>query len=265
MRTNDALRATRAVLWWVIPSIGFAEAGLFLVRGLVPSEALTASNDTVGSYLQTVGTIYAVLLAFVVFVVWSQFDQARKDVEREANELVDLHRTTQGLDAATAAPLRAALEAYVAAVLDEEWPAMARNDEDTIARVAARLEPLWDALVACEPVSGTHCALHEEALERFNDLSDARADRLTASRTRIPMTLRLLLYTGACITVGSLYLFGVADPVVHALMVGATAGALSHVLFVIHDLDDCFDGVWQVPRASFERVRRMVSGARAGR
>ena len=42
-----------------------------------------------GNYLQTVGTIYAVLLAFVVFVVWQQHNDTRSAVESEANELSD--------------------------------------------------------------------------------------------------------------------------------------------------------------------------------
>ncbi|MFO0750977.1 MAG: hypothetical protein U1F43_35685 [Myxococcota bacterium] len=76
---------------------------------------------------------------------------------------------------------------------------------------------------------------------------------------RIPVTLRLLLYTGAFITVGSLYLFGIADAAVHAIIVAATAGALSHVLYIIADLDNCFAGIWVVPRDGLERVLRLVT------
>jgi len=30
---------------------------------------------------------------------------------------------------------------------------------------------------------------------------------------------------------------------------------VSHILYVVEDLDNCFGGNWQVPRESFERVR----------
>ena len=61
------------------------------------SSTLRGSSDSLGTYLQTLGGIYAVLLAFVVVVVWGQFNDARSYVNREANALVDLHRTASGL------------------------------------------------------------------------------------------------------------------------------------------------------------------------
>ena len=75
------------LLPWVIGSSALAIAGLCVVRALVPLALLEPSNDVVGNYLQTLGGIYAVLLAFVVFVVWQQFNDARASVEREASEV----------------------------------------------------------------------------------------------------------------------------------------------------------------------------------
>src|SRR5260370_42658199 len=97
MSATRTFKTVRALLQPVLLSIAIAEAGLLAVRTCVPPAALKDSNDVVGNYLQTLGTIYAVLLAFVVFVVWSQFNEARSYVEREANELLDLFRTAKGL------------------------------------------------------------------------------------------------------------------------------------------------------------------------
>src|SRR4051812_39543883 len=86
----------RALLLPILLGVGAAVAGLLVVRQVVPARVLRESNDVVGNYLQTLGTIFAVLLAFVVFVVWSQFNDARQRVEAEANELLDLARTARG-------------------------------------------------------------------------------------------------------------------------------------------------------------------------
>jgi hypothetical protein len=59
-------------------------------------------------------------------------------------------------------------------------------------------------------------------------------------------------------TVGSMYLFAVDRFEIHALMTAALAGAISHLLYVISDLDDCFQGDWQVPSRAFERVREYL-------
>jgi hypothetical protein len=228
---------------------------VWLVRAIVPPEVLASSNDVVGNYLQTVGGIYAVLLAFVVFVVWTQFNESRTYVEREANELADLWRTLVGLDSGT---LGEPLRRYVSAVLDEEWAAMAHGDDATIDRVGHILEGLWSRLHSFDAQSTCDQALHSDALARFHDLCDARTERLSCARNHIPLALWLLLILGAIVLVGSFLLLGVPRFSVHAIITGAMAGAVSHILYLIYDLDASFSGAWQVSRAPFERVRRFM-------
>src|SRR5262245_59460396 len=115
------------------PIIGGACAvsvvGLIAFRAVAPLDEIHRSSDELGNYLQTLGGIYAVLLAFVVFVVWSQFNEARTFIEREASALVDLHRTASGLPRETRRQIQDGLEDYTEAVLRDEWTAMARHDE----------------------------------------------------------------------------------------------------------------------------------------
>lgn len=241
----------------VFVSVVLSIVGLVAVRLLVPVAALRVSNDATGNYLQTLGTIYAVLLAFVVFVVWNQFNATRELVEREANEVLDLFRTAKGFAPEVRRPLQHQLRAYVEEVLRREWPAMSKGVP--LADDAGEpLDRLWNVLLRYEPVSESHCALFSQMLDRFNDLSDLRAERVLASRTRIPLALRILIYTGAVMTVSSSYLFGIDSFAVHAIVAGALAGAISHVIYLITDLDAAFAGDWQVPRAPFEQVQRYM-------
>jgi hypothetical protein len=259
---RHVLGTVLAILSWVVPSAGLAIAGLMVVRALVPQEVLAATSDVAGNYLQTLGGIYAVLLAFVVFVVWGQFNDARAMVEREANELVDLYRTAKGLPEPTRGELHGHIRAYVATVLDSEWASMAarRCSQDAFDEGARILDRMWDTLQACDAATSCHQALFSEALGRFNELSDVRTNRLTASRLRIPLALTILLYTGAVTIVASMYLFAVERLSIHLLITAAMAGAISHILYVVRDLDQAFAGAWQVPRAAFERVGRACTG-----
>ena len=76
------MRSIVALCLTVTANMAVAVAGLLAVRTVVPHAYFQPSNDVGGGYLQTVGTIYAVLLAFVVFVVWTQSNDARRLVER---------------------------------------------------------------------------------------------------------------------------------------------------------------------------------------
>jgi hypothetical protein len=255
--------ALREMTLWVGAAILVSLAGLVPARQLIPFEVLAASSDAVGNYLQTIGTIYAVLLAFVVFVVWQQFNDARANVEREANEILDVMRVVKGLPDNVWQPLLKHLRDYVSVVLEDEWPAMARGSKATFEGGTRILDRVSSLLIAHEPESECHKSLYDEALGRFNDLSDARMNRLFSSRLRIPLGLRMLLYTGAAMTVGSMYLLAVESFAIHATITALLAGAISHVLFLISDLDDSFSGTFQVPRDQFERVGHYLDELRA--
>jgi hypothetical protein len=249
---STTLRLTAIVAGASIVSV----LGLVVFRALSPLDDLRAASDQLGNYLQTVGGIYAVLLAFVVYVVWNQFDQARGHIDREATVLVDLHRIASGLPTSARDAIQRGLRDYVDVVMTDEWPAMVRSDEATIARVGARLERVWLAIHECEPVTACQQAIYSEVLSRFSDLTDVRTSRLTSSRQRIPLTMKILLYAGALIMVGSMYLV-IFDPFwIHATVTGALAGAVAHILFLIVDLDDPFAGRWTIARAPYVRARQ---------
>ena len=258
MTRAQRLRAGFVVVRTVFLSIATAVGGLFVVRALWPSSCSAETNDFVGSYLQALASIYAVLLAFVTFVVWSQFNDARTLVEREANELLDLYRTARALPEPLGGPLCKNVAGYVEEVLGPEWDAMACAAPGEMRRGTELLDVLWGRIASVEPGNERESALFAELLSRFNDLSDVRQARLTASRLRIPMALKIFVYAGAFMTVGSLYLICIPNFTVHAIATGAVSGALSNVLYVIHDLDSCFSGEWQVPRSAFERVAAYV-------
>src|ERR1039458_9426405 len=109
----------------LIASMLIAVIGLFLVRYVAPASWLHTNNEVAGNYLQTVGTIYAVLLAFVVFVVWQQHNDTRSAVESEANELSDFYRTIRALPGSQ--PVQEFIQRYGKVVVDEEWMDMARG------------------------------------------------------------------------------------------------------------------------------------------
>ncbi|NVB77861.1 MAG: DUF4239 domain-containing protein [Kofleriaceae bacterium] len=230
--------------------------GLCIARALVDYDALRSSSDSLGTFVQTLGGIYAVLLAFVVVVVWGQYNDSRGYVDREANVLVDLHRTASGLPSSSRKAIQAGLRDYLDAVIADEWAAMANRDQVALDRIGARLDDVWLAIHACMPTNECHVAMYSEILSRFNDLTEHRTNRLNAAATRIPIALTVLLYTGALIMIGSVYLLAFDKFWLHATVTAGMAGAIAHVLFLIYDLDTAFSGDWQVEKSAFTRARR---------
>jgi hypothetical protein len=226
-------------------SIVLGILGLLAVRGVAPQAWLHANNEVAGNYLQTLGTIYAVLLAFVVYVVWQQHNQARDAVEAEANEVSGVDRILQGFPEPVRGHVREHLRGYVQAVVVEEWSSMIEGGLPS--RSAERaLEQIWLSLQVMEPRTGREEVLFSESLARFNDLSNARTHRLLGARLRLPKSMWVLLIADGFLTVASMWLFGLESFLAQALMTSALSGSVAFVLYLIADLDNPFWGDWIV-------------------
>lgn len=103
---------------------------LGLVRCVVSPERLRTHHDVGGFILAVIGAIYAILLAFVVLVVWERFGEAEIVAEREANALIDIYRFAPGFSEPVTTKIRAGVRDYATRVIEDEWPAMNRGTSD---------------------------------------------------------------------------------------------------------------------------------------
>ena len=58
------------------------------------------------------GSVYAIILGFMQYTVWNNFQLAKQNVGAEANSLVNLSRLSAGLPTAERARVRSATEQY---------------------------------------------------------------------------------------------------------------------------------------------------------
>src|SRR5262245_63798200 len=79
-----------------------------------------------------VGSIYAVVFAFAIFVIWGQFNDVENLVMRECNSLNDLLRFSRYLNPDAGHAIRRAVTNYAQQVLGSEWDALSerRRDKD---------------------------------------------------------------------------------------------------------------------------------------
>src|SRR3954470_24635243 len=78
-------------------------------------------NDVAGFIYAVLGVIYAVLLAYVVIVVWQDFSAAHLTTQQEANLVADLYGLADQLPAPYDARVRELARAYARSVIDDEW------------------------------------------------------------------------------------------------------------------------------------------------
>lgn len=233
-------------------SVLVAHLGLHLVRRRVPLPILETQHEVAGFIIGVLGAIYAVLLAFVVVVVWGQFGDAKTTVEREANQLNDLSRMAQGFSAPVQQRLLVGQKDYAKSVIDDEWDAMSRGEASQKTQVA--IDNLWQIYREVDPQTNRENALYAESLDRLNEMSDSRRLRIHASADDIPAVIQVLLWGGGLIMIAFTYFFGVKSIRSQALMTAALAGEIAFILFLIVALDNPFHGYVRLPPEQIQQV-----------
>ena len=231
-------------------TVALSHLGLVIVHGHFPPSVRQANHEVGGYFIGLLGLVYAVLLAFVVVVVWQQFQDAAADVEREGNALISIFQIGTALPEPTAGRVRDGARAYAHVVIDEEWPEMAAGRSSV--RAARAMDELWLALVAFDPGSQRENSLYAEGLRRLNDLTDGRRIRLLANQSNLPGTMWGLLIGGGLITVVFTYFFSAPSLRAQAAMTMLYAASLAFVIFLIVLLDYPFRGDLRVQPNSFE-------------
>ncbi len=226
--------------------------GLWLVRRMVSPQSLREHHDVAGFILAIVGVIYAVLLAFVVIIVWEEFEDAKIVAEKEANALVDIYRMAPGLTPEARIRVRGEARTYAKSVVKNEWPSMANGKADD--GTARTLDQLWRAFTQLNPRTARESALYDQSISRLTDVSDNRRLRLLASRNGLPGPLWMALVFGGVATILFTYFFGLEKFPNQAGMTALLAATIGLVLFIISALNYPFTGDLRVPPEAMQSV-----------
>ncbi|WP_370331188.1 DUF4239 domain-containing protein [Mycolicibacterium hippocampi] len=237
---------------WVVVIVGFSVGGLLVFRKLVSHTRLENANTVSGTMFQLTGVLYAVLVAFVVVVVWEQFGDAEDASTMEANAISDLLRDSVALPAESRTPIEQALIAYTRDVIEDEFPRMHRGEPVELR--SEQLVAVWEAYLAVQPQTRNEIAFFDHSIGRLSDLDTDRSLRVSASGAAVPGELWVLLVGGGGVVMAFTFLFGTRDVVVHALAVGLTAALLAFVLYLIFALEHPYVGDLSVQPTEYVNV-----------
>jgi hypothetical protein len=206
------------------------------------TRVLEGTEDIEGIYITVLGSIYAIFLAFMVFVVWTRFDAATQDVEHESAVLVDLYRAVQILPEPHEDELEKDLRAYAASVVQEEWPQMV--DGKPSEQTPKHINQLWDDLawLTAPGSAWADNAITAHILDQTGELARIRQCRLLHARLGIPTLLWWVLIGGAVLVAGFSVVFGAESFAAHSLKSGMIIALITMMLFAIYALNHPFSG-----------------------
>jgi hypothetical protein len=231
--------------------------GLALVRRFLPPQRLRPSNGPVGFLFTTTGGIYAVVLAFLVIVVWQSFTEAGRVVLTEIDALTDIAQNARVFTRPQEERIRGEILAYNRDMVDEEWPAMQHGSSSP--RAESEAADIASEISNLTPRNGREIAVRGRLLQLTQAFLNARRDRLVRNRTGIAPILWVTMFAGAAITIVFAYLFGVQHAGLHYVLVSLLAATIALMLVLIIEVDFPFRGevsvhssVWSAQREFLE-------------
>src|SRR5437762_8309297 len=105
-----------------------ALVGLYFVRKKYSTEVLKENHEVAAIIFNAFGLLYGVVVAFVVFVTWSGYDDATKNLQMEANEADDIFHITQAFPDPARKMIQQTLMDYAVSVYNDELKRMSQGD-----------------------------------------------------------------------------------------------------------------------------------------
>jgi Protein of unknown function (DUF4239) len=232
--------------------VGLSVGGLIVFRKVVSHTRLENANEVSGQVFQLAGVLYAVLVAFVVVVVWEQFGDAENATVKEASAIADLLRDSTAIPAAYRPEVQRSLLSYTDDVINDEFPRMRRGE--TIEEESEHTTEIWDAFLKVQPETRNEIAFFDHDIVKLNDLSENRKLRVSTAEAAIPGELWILLLGGGAVMMAFTFLFGTRDLLIHACVVGLTAALMGFVMYLIFALEHPFVGALSVKPDSYVNV-----------
>ncbi|HEX3652847.1 MAG TPA: hypothetical protein VHU18_08490 [Rhizomicrobium sp.] len=248
----------------VVISVGFAAGGVLLGRRVLHRHVAAFHNEVVISLFATASVVYAVLLGFLVVVVWEGYDNAHRNVAEEAASLVPLYRLTYGMQGPHGIESRRLIREYADAVIKDEWPTMgesnagsmrARHDIGELDRQFSRLTPVQKA---------ADSEVDAQFLATKSTIIADRNRRLLEAGDSIPWVMWLGAIGGGLVVMTMSFFIYMEQAWPHVLMASLAASLIGLLLFIMVVLSRPFSGPLALGPDHFQQALAVMDDADRG-
>jgi hypothetical protein len=228
-----------------------AAVACVVVRRRFPALADGENNEVTGVVISILGGIYGIVLAFVIVVLWEQFQAAQNLVQSEAVNVAQIVRDAGAFpEPARGSVVRSAGD-YVHSVVEQEWPRMSSGIDSRSTREA--LDRLYGAVVAYEPQTQVEQAFYAEIAGKLDEIVFSRRQRVHQATYELPPVLEALIGFGALLMIAVMYFFGTRSTRIHVFMSAAVAALLAFNLLLVLLLEHPFAGEVAVRSTPFRQ------------
>lgn len=236
----------------------FAAGGVLLGHWLIRKRVAAFHNEVMISLFGAASVVYAVLLGFLVVVVWEAYDSAHRNVAHEAATLVPLYRLTYGMETNHGAEARQVIRDYANAVIFDEWPTMTHNLPGSMKarRAIGALDRQFRTLSAATKAADAQ--VDTEFLRTTSTIVADRNERLLEASDAIPWVMWLGAVGGGILVMMMSFLIYMERVWPHVIMASFAAALNGLLLFIMIVLSQPFSGPLALGPEHFKAALRVM-------
>jgi hypothetical protein len=235
-------RFTDVQLFSFLICIGVVMAilGVLIVKFLVPHEIRMKDNAVIGNVASLIGLIYGVLVGITSLYLINNLSATSDAVQREANAVANLYRTSTFLNEPTRTQFEKLLTDYLNLTISTEWPKMKKGQE--VGDNGDQLVDKLTVVLRSYPIATMQESLViRDLMEEEKALYNAREDRIAQAGSELSSELWEVILIGTALAIGINFFFGM-NIWLHLLCASAAALMASSMIFLLLTLDRPFQG-----------------------
>jgi ABC-type multidrug transport system fused ATPase/permease subunit len=227
-----------------------------LVERKIPHEKLLENHAIGGFMYNAVCVIYAVLIAFVVFVIWNKMEITNSRIEQEASNLTSLYYDATVFPDSIKKEIQSTIREYTKRITKDEWESLAYGKKDDEAQKQfIKLNRIFLS-VKSEQVPNTEVL--SQSLKNLQEIREFRRHRILSSRQNMPDILWLVLIVNSVIIVVFTFFFSTKNNRHQYVMTSFLVFVSVLVLYLIYVLDNPFVGADAIKPDAFQPLLDII-------
>ncbi len=253
--TYYMLQINPVLLFVMIVSFGALIGGFSTVvfRKYIRVKVLRSHNEVTGFLFLSIASFYALLLSFVVLVVWEQLNEVHANVSKEGSAAMGLYRDIKYYpDSQQSKKLMTVYLDFVFNVVDEEFPNMAKMEGSR--KTSESFSTVFYSMERLNPQSNFQVQLVSNMFSHLNELALYRGLRTSSLDTEIPSPIWLPIIFGAIVTLLCSLLMDIEHKRMHLGLNSLLGAIIGMFLFIIILLDHPYTGSIAVQPRSYQQI-----------
>jgi hypothetical protein len=233
--------------------VAMSIGGMLLVRRRVSLENLRMHHDVVDPLLAVLGTLFAILLGFMLANSMQRFEEARATIQQEAGAVGDLFRLADGLPEQAKEKTRKDTLLYMDAVINEEWALMQKGQLSE--RAWTVYGDLWHDCIHYDPKTQGDSNIHQALISAISKTGECRRARAAELSYCLPPPLWVVVFLGGLSTVVFTYFFAVENVRLQMVMTSVITMIICLNIYMLAGFDAPFSGDIALTPAPFVAVQ----------